>query len=862
MGKGLAFRSVDLHIHTPASKCFADKTVTPEQVVEAAVGKGLAAIAITDHNTGEWIDKVRSAVAGSALAVFPGVEITVAPGVHVVALFDIDRDTEYVNGLLAALGIKPDERGKPETLCSKTLEEVSKTIRDWGGLVVFAHCDGPKGVFRELNGQTRIATLNAPWYDAVETTGPSLPADFDKGHGFSRIPACYQISDNPDASDPKKHSLDGIGLRRCWMRLDSDLRLESLRQCFIDPSVRIMPMDWTPQDAFPRILSMNVVGGFLDGQQLYLNDSLNSIFGGKGAGKSLIIEFMRFALGQPSNEPTILADHRKKVDKCLGPSGHVELQLLTAAGVTYALRRATDGSVTCTDTAASIQYQGHIPELFPILAYSQTEIIEIAKDTRAQLLLTDSFVDVPSHQRKIAQVQAALDQNDKDLGDALAAATEVTEIIKEAETYKGKIRDIDTALAGGEERAKLRAAFETAKQKKNAFGGIEQDADGVKELITAARDDIKGSAAEETAEEDPDLKWATDSAAKARSDVREKLDAAIAIMESHKSLIEARRASWMPQYNAAEKAYAETLVADEKKLNEERAKAEEELSKLEKRISQRKARAAECGKLQTERTESLDALDRLYDDLYNERATVYADLAKQSGRKLRLEVKHSTDSGQFQEQLKELVTGSRVKGDYIEDVGEKLSPRRFVDLVLTKDAAGLAAEAGIPETTADTMVSRLMSAESLQPLLRLQHGWYPQDEPTIKFRKDSGSYATLDELSVGQKCTALLIIALSRGERPIIIDQPEDALDIKTVWEDVAQKLRQNKTQRQFILTTHNNTVAVSSDTDMMIHVESDSTSATVRCLGGIECAQEPALQVLEGGREPYILRKSKYNLS
>lgn len=56
---GLVYRKIDLHIHTPASKCFDDKFVTPEDIIKKAISEGLNAIAITDHNTGEWVDKVK-----------------------------------------------------------------------------------------------------------------------------------------------------------------------------------------------------------------------------------------------------------------------------------------------------------------------------------------------------------------------------------------------------------------------------------------------------------------------------------------------------------------------------------------------------------------------------------------------------------------------------------------------------------------------------------------------------------------------------------------------------------------------------------------------------------------------------------
>ena len=49
----------------------------------------------------------------------------------------------------------------------------------------------------------------------------------------------------------------------------------------------------------------------------------------------------------------------------------------------------------------------------------------------------------------------------------------------------------------------------------------------------------------------------------------------------------------------------------------------------------------------------------------------------------------------------------------------------------------------------------------------------PQDRPEIKYNIGSDNYELLENLSVGQKCTAMLIISLSEGDMPIVIDQPE-----------------------------------------------------------------------------------------
>ena len=73
--KGLKFEKFDLHVHTPASFDFSEKNITAKDIVNHAISIGLRGIAITDHNTGEWIDKMNLEAKGKNLAIIPGVEI-------------------------------------------------------------------------------------------------------------------------------------------------------------------------------------------------------------------------------------------------------------------------------------------------------------------------------------------------------------------------------------------------------------------------------------------------------------------------------------------------------------------------------------------------------------------------------------------------------------------------------------------------------------------------------------------------------------------------------------------------------------------------------------------------------------------
>ncbi|MBD3380439.1 MAG: PHP domain-containing protein [Candidatus Omnitrophica bacterium] len=88
----------DLHVHT----AFSDGVLLPEKVVEKALGLGLRAIAVTDHDCVDGIAPSVSAAEGTTLEIIPGVEISAAAGdreIHVLGYFIEPRDP----GLLKTL---------------------------------------------------------------------------------------------------------------------------------------------------------------------------------------------------------------------------------------------------------------------------------------------------------------------------------------------------------------------------------------------------------------------------------------------------------------------------------------------------------------------------------------------------------------------------------------------------------------------------------------------------------------------------------------------------------------------------------------------------------------------------------------
>ena len=199
----------------------------------------------------------------------------------------------------------------------------------------------------------------------------------------------------------------------------------------------------------------------------------------------------------------------------------------------------------------------------------------------------------------------------------------------------------------------------------------------------------------------------------------------------------------------------------------------------------------------------------------------------------------------------------------IDAIVASLSVVEFIEIIIDRDIKKLANAAGLTESKAESIVNVLLQRDVLPSTLALQHESFPDDQIEILYRKQDGSYHPLAELSMGQKADALLMIALGDSHMPVVIDQPEDALDLSSIWDDVCQRLRMSKHARQFVFTTHNSSIAVASDSDQFIVMDADATTGWVAQSGSIDQGEikNQVVEHLEGGPESYDLKRRKYNL-
>jgi len=121
----------------------------------------------------------------------------------------------------------------------------------------------------------------------------------------------------------------------------------------------------------------------------------------------------------------------------------------------------------------------------------------------------------------------------------------------------------------------------------------------------------------------------------------------------------------------------------------------------------------------------------------------------------------------------------------------------------------------------------------------------------------------MDKLSMGQKGMVLLKLELAEGDHPLIVDQPEENLDNKYIYEELVGALRQAKKKRQVIIATNNANLVVNTDAEQVIAAEFENNVISYKS-GSLESRQmrDFIIPVLEGGEDAFKKRERKYGIS
>jgi PHP family Zn ribbon phosphoesterase len=880
---GLGWVKLDLHVHTPTSECFRhpdDRKIEAADIVKEALDKGLDGIAITDHMTGAWIDSVKEAAsADGKLLVFPGVELSI-DYYHVVALFPQNSTTQDILLLLGDLGLKKDDLGKAAPPIKSNPKEVFEAIHSREGLVVLAHidCEHTGALAGKTKASSRIELLNSFGYDAVEIQADNPPQEiFDskiaKGLGYKRVPPWYWASDNPKPGDPTKHSIDGIGSKYTWFSGEEGFTLESLRQCFNDPDQRIAQQEESPAEIHPAITGMEIKGGFLNGVSINFHSGLTSIVGGKGVGKSLIVEFLRLALGDISTIDAVAQDHRGKVVSQLGKGSEINVDLITQAGKTYRVvsrvvltSKLKTGSTyeverEVLDLASGESIEALPKGILPMRAFSQGEIVEISRDKSKQLIQLDSFVDLEEVQDSICQDRESLQEAVLLLVDSKDAQADVTTLSEKYSTLDEQIKNLDSALQA--------PVFSTYKESE-AANVLVTDAltqwDSLKAPLLDAKNSLEAPALPTTKIDlevaEKCLQSIVQEQKLAREETLKMLDDGLALIGDHEKSTAANVAAWnhdMDQVTMQYEHHIDEAGGNSKALNSKRKSLQSKFRAAKKDLSNAKELASQWDDAWQSALKLAKKIDSDLHHRFEVRKKKADELTTLSNELLRLSVEKGTDRDSEMQALKDIQSG--LHAATLQALTAHAASHWLVLRLLNP---GFEHECGIQDDQLEVLREKLFAMDTARHLISGLLETLPEDTPIIEYRRSAGNYAPIEEISQGQRCTALIALTLLEGTSPIIIDQPEDSLDVRAIWDDVVQNVRRKKLQRQFIFTTHNSTIAVAGDSDCITVLEPAGAATHKTHEGSIdlEDIKSSAIDHLEGGPEAFLLRRQKYNIS
>lgn len=624
-----------------------------------------------------------------------------------------------------------------------------------------------------------------------------------------------------------------------------------------------------PRPSSHRILSVSIVGGFLDGARFDFVAGLNCVIGARGSGKTTVVELIRYALDVLPDRDTHAAE-RKRIESLVESNlagGRVQVAIATRDGLQYVVSRvAGEEPMVLTPDGKPTDITLKTSGLFRADIYSQNEVESIAERNTSQLVLLDSLDlhSVENVNARIAQVRTDLDANANQivplesriaaLGDELATLVGVEERLQQfaADSSQGceeinqahalkALRDREQRIVASvaEHLRQLEqslAAF-TGQVRRHALSLADPEAlagpNGA--LIKAAlrQFDDCGSAVE----------WL----------LRE------AVVRVAKSLDQNAAASKQlsDAHKQQELGFRQTIERHQRAQSQaaERSQLERRRNDLLAKQRQREVWQGQMAGLYEHRTGLLSRMSELLDERFALRTAVAARINDHLAPTICVSIQQAGNRERYLRLLEESLKKARVRHMAVSQrICTAFSPGTLADVIRQHDATRLVESAELSIEQAEKILAALSTTEFLLkldmvPLL---------DLPSIQLR-DGERYKDSLTLSTGQKCTTILPILLLDSESPLLVDQPEDNLDNRFVFEVIVDIIRKAKSGRQMIFVTHNPNIPVLGDAERVFVLDSDGTTSRKAHEGNVDECKTVIVTLLEGGEDAFKARRMRY---
>lgn len=897
----------DFHNHTPSSDDYgkgADRDshikITPRDWLLNYMREGIDCVAVTDHNSGAWIDSLKQALQEletemppeyRPLYLFPGVELTVQGNIHILAIYDLDKTSSDIDSLLGGVKYRAT-KGKSDGCSECSAVEVINEIVRSGGLAIPAHVDQACGLFTDCHGNTLEQILDNKNIFAIEVinTEESKPQLYiSKKLNWSEV--LGTDSHHPSGTRGQRYP----GSHFTWVKM-SKPSLDGLRLALIDGELSLKRSDQFNGDPNRHgqlsIESISIRDAKYLGRghpfECKLNPWLNTIIGGRGTGKSTSLEFLRVALNRSGELPESLVSDFKKYSQTSN-SRQDEGLLKESTRVAVIFRKDgcrfritwsnEDKQHTIEEEVETGRWslaEGDIAQRFPARIYSQKQIFELAKAPHALLQVIDDAPEV-NHR----DWQREWDELLSKYLSYRAQEREVQSGLQEEAVIKGQLADIKRKLEVFEQsdHASILRDYQHRQNQKNAIDNWELAWEGVAEkirdissvLLTPELDsqyfntknlDEKEliEATSEIGSQFKQLQVEVNSIAGRIDDAKREWRASrLKLGLSNKITLASQEYTdlldQLKNAGAGDPSEYGALVKQKQQL-EEKLKSFD--SKREILIQHQKS-ADEC-------------LSKLY--IHREKETqlrqdfLQAVLAGNSY--VQIDVIPFGSKATIEEQFRRLIDRSnggferdigRVDGDegllaILTEDSQKSMKEKITDIKSSLIAIHENDQTAVSKVRDRRFISHIQDLTPEQ-IDRIQC-WFPEDSLEVRYSLKGGdSFKPVEQGSPGQKTAALLAFILSYGNEPLVLDQPEDDLDNHLIYDLIVTQLREIKQQRQVLIVTHNANMVVNGDAENVIALDIRSGLTRIISQGGLQesSIREQICRIMEGGKEAFSMR-------
>ena len=911
---GARWWKFDFHAHTPASVDYGKgekqsslKQLEPKEWLLAFMRAEVDCVAVTDHNTGEWVDRLKDELSDleqtqhpefRSLHLFPGVELSVNGGFHLLAIFDPDRPTSDIDALIGAVDYD-GSKGDSDGVTRKSAVEVVETVLARGGIPVLAHADNHKGLLRPQSAGSRKTALD-----------PNTVSQVLDLQGILAMEVTVAAFQKPDLYEQRKldwaevlgsdsHHPDGgteehyPGSHYTWVKMAKP-SIEGLRLALLDGGGFSIRRSDVSEAFHPFALPNHCIESIEIDEARYMgrgprparldfNPWLNALIGGRGTGKSTVLHALRLAARRDSDFEALPAHSESRETfrrfnqvpsdqtKDGGLTDSTKIRwTLTRDGVRHRVNWGKVGTGTAVEDESesgewqSSSVQAVTSDRFPLQMFSQGQIAELAGDDPTALLREiDRAAGVGELRGKLTEAVAAFDSS------------------------KARIREIDSKLRGLEDLTALQlqdverklARFEASghttvltayrhrerqrQELDRQFEAVEEAANNIEATAEGLQlEDLPEGSFDQATEED----WqAVDLATTLRTAVetagqqlREMAQNLRGVGESQREAL--KNSKWEVSAEEAAEAYRNlvksletegvsdpneygSLVQEKQRLDDEMENLKsdkEERDRLVKESQERLKEVREARRATTRARREFLSNALSQNNFVRMDIRPYGDDPHIIERSLRQTLNVLDE--RFSDDILITNAGSSTKGivgDLLKNLPEEPDARTSeVDSRLRNLKGRFESACGGQGNFGGHFNNYLEREFGHRPeLLDDLSTWFPEDGLSVRYSRtgDGRDFQPISQASAGQRSAAMLAFLLAHGEEPLVLDQPEDDLDNHLIYDLVVRQIRENKFRRQIIVVTHNPNIVVNGDAEMLHTLAFDEGQCVVKQSGSLQ---------------------------